>query len=257
MKRSLVSFWMLFAALLVITAQEKSGLPDNAPADIPIRVEYFFDTDPGFGKATGVASETAEQMSFNAPIADLNDGLHTLYVRAKNSKGWSQTQNRTFVKTPAPAGIKAAECYIDIDPGAGKGMEVPFAETDMNFTVDLTGMEPGEHWLYIRISNQLDQWEEIGSHTFTLINPVGTENAGADNLAVYPNPVSDFLFIRNENHTIQSVEITDMKGQQVCKQDTQGINMIAIPASHYATGTYMLTMRTLSQKNHTFKIIKK
>ncbi len=319
---------------------------------VQYNVEYFFDADPGFGKATGIAddnvqlvsetaNETIESVSFNTPIKNLNDGLHTLYVRAKNSKGWSQTQirtfmkaslaaesglniehveyfidtdpgygkgistglgenngvyafnvdmhpladgfhtlyararnvegnwssvmNRTFVKMILPsdlaAGIKAVEYYLDTDPGTGKGGNVPFHadRTDINFTVDLNNVAYGEHTLYLRILNHLDQWEAAGSHTFTLIGvPDGIDETDAANeLAIYPNPVSEFLFIKNENHIIKSVEIIDTKGHTVFMQHIQESNIITIPVYDYVKGVFIVKIHTHSGNVRELKMIKK
>ena len=313
-------------------------------------VEYFFDTDPGWGKGTGIedtdvqlvsetASEKSEMTSFNASIANLNDGLHTLYVRAKNSNGWSQTQNRTFMKaslaadpglnikymeyfidtdpnygkgisvdlgenngvyafnvdmqplsdglhtlyirarnvdgnwstvinrtfvkmilpSDLAAGIKAVEYYIDLDPGMGQGIHVPFHAdmADINFTADLNTLADGEHTLYLRILNHFNQWEDAGNHTFTLIDPNGIKDINVDELAVYPNPVSDLLYIKNEHYTIQKVEITDMTGHRVYKQNIRESSIISIPVSDYVPGTYILKIYTLSGDIRLLKIIKK
>jgi len=306
---------------------------------VEYNVEYFFNIDPGFGKGVGIASETLEEVSFNASIMDLSDGLHTLYVRAKNSHGWSQTQNRRFMKASLPAeigldienieyfidsdpgygkgisidlgensgtyaynvdlqsladgfhtlyvrarnvegnwspvmnrtfvkmilpsdlasDIKAVEYYIDTDPGAGNATQVLLSadNSEISFNVDLNSLTLGEHTLYLRAFNQSNQWEAIGSHTFTLISPDGIEGFDADNLIVYPNPVSDFLFIKNEHYSIQRVEITDMTGQTIQAQETPENNIITIPVHNYASGTFILKIYTHSENVRTLKIIKK
>ena len=54
-------------------------------------VEYFFDTDPGFGNGTQVTvNSTSLDSTFNFAIAALPAGLHTFFVRLKNSANqWS------------------------------------------------------------------------------------------------------------------------------------------------------------------------
>jgi len=189
--------------------------------------------------------------------------LHTLYVRAKNDNGWSQTQKRTFVKMILPselaAGIKAVEYYIDIDPGMGQGINVPFHAdmAEINFTADLNSLAVGEHTLYLRIFNHLNQWEDAGNHTFTLIDPNGIKDVNVDELVAYPNPVSNLLFIKNEHYTVQKVEITDMTGRMIYLQNVRESSIISIPVSGYVQGAYILKIYTHSGDVRILKIIKK
>lgn len=56
-------------------------------------MEYFFNTDPGFGLATPITISTAaDSVSViqNIPVPSLSIGAHKLYVRSKNAEGtWS------------------------------------------------------------------------------------------------------------------------------------------------------------------------
>lgn len=59
-------------------------------------VEYFFDTDPGVGKAasTTLVTRADGSFAFVVPRDKTTPGAHTLYVRAKNNpdRNWSLTQ---------------------------------------------------------------------------------------------------------------------------------------------------------------------
>ncbi len=58
------------------------------------QVEYFIDTDPGYGNGTQVTLPLAGndlEIDFNIPLTGLASGNHVLYVRAKNEQnGWGQ-----------------------------------------------------------------------------------------------------------------------------------------------------------------------
>src|ERR1043165_1651129 len=89
------------------------------------QAEYFFDTDPGFGNGTTIAVGTPAinkaSVSFNANVAALTNGIHTLYVRSKNSNGtWSQTNSTFFARVQslganphAVSNISKAEYFFD------------------------------------------------------------------------------------------------------------------------------------------------
>ena len=69
----------------------KSALTSESPQNIT-QVEYFVDSDPGFGNGTsiGISAGTDLNPSITADLSSLSDGFHVLYVRAKDTEGdWS------------------------------------------------------------------------------------------------------------------------------------------------------------------------
>jgi len=139
------------------------------------KVEYFIDTDPGYGSATDVPITTgAEQdISFTADLSSITDGFHVLYVRAKDAEGnWSQVFTRQFTKFQGGTGIPditKVEYFIDADPGYGSATDVPItagAEQDISFAADLTGVSKGFHILYLRVQDANDNWSQVMTRQF-------------------------------------------------------------------------------------------
>lgn len=73
------------------------------PANI-VKLEYFIDTDPGFGKGTNVPvtpGADLNNISFMLDMASISIGNHKVYVRAIDDKGhWSLTNLGTFKVDP-------------------------------------------------------------------------------------------------------------------------------------------------------------
>ncbi|QLH46029.1 MAG: hypothetical protein HWD58_10605 [Bacteroidota bacterium] len=67
------------------------------------QLEYFFNTDPGFGNATQASITPAANianMNINADVTALPQGIHQLYIRSKDANGnWSVTNRSFFYKT--------------------------------------------------------------------------------------------------------------------------------------------------------------
>lgn len=80
---------------------------------------------------------------------------------------------------------------------------------------------------------------------------LGTNNPKEKILAIYPNPVQDFLFIKNKNHIIEKISLVDISGKIIFSGKTESINMQSLP-----TGTYILNIQT-KEGFQNFKIIKK
>lgn len=73
----------------------------NGGLAIPIDyIEYFYDTDPGYGNAipyTSFSASTNLTETFFADVAGLNEGTHEFNIRLKNEiEQWSQTYSQEF-----------------------------------------------------------------------------------------------------------------------------------------------------------------
>ncbi|MBG8555869.1 T9SS type A sorting domain-containing protein [Hymenobacter guriensis] len=142
------------------------------------RIEYFVDTDPGFGSATNVpftAGATASGVTFAVNLSSLSAGFHSLGIRSKDANGkWSLTQQRTFYYEPTAsatlANITRVEYFVDTDPGFGSATSVPFTAASnvsgITFSVNLSSLSPGFHSLNIRTRDASGKWSLVTSRTF-------------------------------------------------------------------------------------------
>ena len=140
------------------------------------RVEYFFNTDPGFGLANPipvVPNVNIPDLSVNIPLAGLSPGLNTLFIRSANANNvWSITNWFLFLKTSLPpeASITAAEYFIDADPGFG--MAIPISVTftsnipDKPLAVDVSSKSEGLHTLFIRSKDANNKWSVTNKFLF-------------------------------------------------------------------------------------------
>lgn len=161
MKRVLKSLLACYGIMLMSAAS-------FAQANI-IAAEYFFDTDPGFGNGTTVGAITPAiniaALAFNANVAPLSNGMHTLFVRTKNVNGtWSITNKLNVAKVQAVGGnsnlisnINKAEYFYDTDPGFGNGTNIPITAattiSSLVFNADVSTLATGIHTLYLRVKD--------------------------------------------------------------------------------------------------------
>jgi hypothetical protein len=138
------------------------------------RVEYFVDTDPGFGNGTAITFTAASTINetFAVPLATVGDGFHFVSIRAKDDVNkWSTVVVRPFYKerifgASAPFGVVTAmEYFIDNDPGAGNGTAVTFTAAtttnDFTFVAPLTATTDGLHWLSVRAKDNANRWSTV------------------------------------------------------------------------------------------------
>ena len=171
-------------------------------------IEYFFDSDPGFGNGTDIPFTPGthiSDLSFAIDITSLDPGFHSLFVRARDSFGiWSLTNQRSFLKTKAETGLQeitAIEYFFDSDPGFGMGTPMPFTPSVQvqvdDFVIDITSLSPGFHKLFVRAKNETGTWALTNSWSFYKIAFSGTT----------PNVVAAEFFLNTDPGTGQGTPI--------------------------------------------------
>lgn len=113
-------------------------------------LEYFIDTDPGFGNGEQVEISDEETIIF-IRTANISPGAHLISVRTRDSDGhWSATvTNPLYVSQPVD--ILSAEYFVDNDPGEGRAVSVTVPEDgNISFNVPTSTMSLGMHQLVFR-----------------------------------------------------------------------------------------------------------
>ncbi|MBC7423594.1 MAG: hypothetical protein H7334_09105 [Ferruginibacter sp.] len=168
---SLDNSWLFFKPV----AGNTSVIPAGAVPALS-RIEYYIDTDPGYGAATNVpfaAGTSVANQVINLNPASLTTGIHKLGIRSRDANGaWSLDNGWLFFKPVAgntsiiPAGIVPAlsriEYYIDTDPGYGAATNVPFAAgtsvANQIVTLDPSTLTKGVHRFSIRSRDANGAW---------------------------------------------------------------------------------------------------
>nr|NQU89490.1 PKD domain-containing protein [Bacteroidota bacterium] len=159
----------------------KQILPEDANPGITY-LEYFFDTDPGFGLATPIEVDAFSpiEIAVNLPLELLDYGLHNLYVRSQDANGrWSIVLQRAFIMGNYPADplpeLVKAEYFIDEDPGQGLAEPVMFNPNngihEQEFDANLDGLEWGEHTIYMRAMDESGSWSITVAEPFNVEEP--------------------------------------------------------------------------------------
>ena len=131
-------------------------------------IEYFFDKDPGVGRAIQKgASMTGETltMAFDVNTDGLSEGVHHIGIRTLTDGTWSETKYRQFlVRRIEDDYVAHLEYFWNNDPGVGKGYVVditPGKEVTVEFDADLVELAEGTHALGLRAQSQSGRWSPI------------------------------------------------------------------------------------------------
>jgi len=209
-----------------------------------VDIEYYFDTDPGYGMGTAISlTELPDIMDLNSivSVASLSTGIHHLFVRSKNSSGkWSlDYQKAFFYRLPdIVENIQKLEYYIGDDPGLGNGIDIAVPSVnavpdvmDLQHLIDINSLAAGVQRISIRSQNDLDVW----SHTY--IQPIYV------NKNVNGNMVKAEYFIDTDPGYGMALEVTFTptldKSDHVFPIDVSGLDF----------GIYQLHVRYMSENN--------
>ncbi|MDQ2772992.1 MAG: IPT/TIG domain-containing protein, partial [Bacteroidota bacterium] len=163
-----------------LTSRRSFYYEPNATTAAPnvTKLEYFLDTDPGFGNGVDVPVTAATDVSGVAvavPLGSVSTGFHNLSIRSKDANGkWSLTAVRSFYYEPnatvAAPNVVKLEYFLDADPGFGSGVDVPVtAATDISgvaLAVPLGSVSPGFHSLQVRSQDANGKWSLTSVRTF-------------------------------------------------------------------------------------------
>ena len=175
------------------------------------RIEYFFDTDPGYGLGYPLKKANTGEHTYQMSFANLEAGFHLLCLRAQykadDAYQWSSTLSRPIYVVNSSSNIVAMEYYFDDEPGEGNGVAVeipadisePFA-----FQVDVNELSLGFHEFYVRVKDSNGKWSVLQSTTIEVIVPTGIDNIATDEL---------------------QKDVYDLQGRQFA-QPQRGVNII-------------------------------
>ncbi|RLD32031.1 MAG: hypothetical protein DRI83_11500 [Bacteroidetes bacterium] len=197
------------------------------------RAEYFIDTDPGFGMAVSIpipapGNDLALQLS--PGLESMDPGLHYINFRARDVSGrWGSVMNTIFLFVEMPSSaesqIQQVEYFIDTDPGFGLGTQLtlPSSGSDLtiDFTASLSGLDDGNHVLYIRAKNEQNKWGQVYAEGFAYTaTGVGDEEI-LSLFKIYPNPSSGTFQVEISDQLSDEfiISLMDMNGKLVYETD--------------------------------------
>lgn len=136
------------------------------------KVEYYFDTDPGFGNGISIPITAASDLTrdFAVPLTTISEGIHLFYVRAKSSTGlWSIPVSRPVIvqrnaQTASIFTIDRIEYFFDTDPGVGNAISIPISaapDLTTNFQMPITSLSEGFHTIYYRARSSNGLWSTL------------------------------------------------------------------------------------------------
>ncbi len=138
--------------------------------------EYYFDTDPGVGKATAITLNTSSlDSALKVNTTGLSAGIHTLAIRLKNNNNaWSSTYSNDiniFAGNDSVPSISSLEIFNNTDEGINKNILLPITKTaklDTTISIFIPDNGKDNSVVGLRLHNQAGQTGNVALSTISL-----------------------------------------------------------------------------------------
>jgi hypothetical protein len=142
----------------------------NAQVPAISRIEYYLDTDPGYGNATNLSFSGTTNATgvINIDMVPLSQGVHIVGVRSKDVNGaWSHDNKWLFVKpystvAATQPNINRVEWFLDNDPGYGNANALTISSAQdvsgLFFNIDMVPLAQGVHIVGVRSRDAKGSW---------------------------------------------------------------------------------------------------
>jgi len=194
--------WSLYTSRTIYIKTPSPPLPTNKQNEC----EYFFNTDPGVGIATGFATfnavnDTTLTKQVITSNYNLSPGFNTLFFRIKNTEGkWGLYANRTiYVKGPpkdSAAALSYGEYFFDTDPGVGNGVPFNFpvvSQKDTTININISSLSTGVHNIFFRFRDTLGINSLYAGRYFRICGVTALGNFSADTVCLGGSDSTNFI----------------------------------------------------------------
>ena len=188
------------------------------------RIEYFFDSDPGYGQGRSAENPTTGESQYALSVDGLTQGAHMLFIRATDNQGrWSEVTSKSiFVINNGRGEVSRIEYFFDTDPGFGQATAIENPQNgEANYALSIDGLSQGAHTLYLRAADDRGIWSSVIAHPLYVCGPTtgiaaleyffddnDPGEGQATQVTLPENPLEQFVFSANAsalaegNHTL-------------------------------------------------------
>jgi len=233
--------------------------PPSEPKPELAEMEYFIDTDPGFGTASSlnVINDSIAEFTHTFDITDLSyDTVHFVGIRAIDNEGiWGHTYFLPFTVSNVAAALPNLtyiEYFIDSDPDFGNGTKVyfdPDSVWDEEIVIDLQSQSLGNHFLGIRGYEENRKFSHTFLYDFTVVpfyTIVSSFSEGgvidpAGSIMVNEGSDADFAINPETGHHIWDVEIDGLSEGVITTY-----NFINVTEDHSIYASFVIDTLTIT-----------
>jgi hypothetical protein len=259
--------------------------PSAQPAAPAIdRMEYYIDSDPGFGNATAISvpGNTGDINNYSVNLAlsgSLTIGTHYLYIRSKQNP-WSISNVVAFnASSTLPVSWLYVKALLNDNNGIiswatgseqnterfelehstdaihftkiGTVAAAGNSSTDLHYSFTHTGLPQGMNYYRIK------QLDIDGNYKYSMVVVLLKRN-GLRNTIIAPNPVSDMLHIIEPSQIrLLVAEVYSSNGSLLLQKTINSNGQVnSLPVKNLPKGVYHLVLKYEKNEVKTFSFVK-
>lgn len=184
-------------------------------------LEYFYDTDPGYGMAKQVSLTEGGNIVYLSADG-LSEGIHLMSMRSKDKDGrWSSVVSSP-VYVVSSHDFDKAEWFVDTDPGEGKANQLALNGNVVNFSVPTNSLSISSHKLVLRVKmSGTDKWIVISEIPFEVTQKSGVISVTMD-MDVKMSCSNGLLHLSSSQPMDAVVEVYGMDGKKYSDEHWDG-----------------------------------
>jgi hypothetical protein len=245
------------------------------------QVEYYIDTDPGFGNGnliTVASSADVNDFSFSLPMGGLTQGNHTIYIRGRQNP-WSLSAYAEFMYGSTlpvnwlyvKAEVDGSDAVLNWATGSEENNAefiVEYSTNGIRFdsvgTLPATNSSVGSSYRFRHLNPmagaayyRIRQVDEDGKSTLSKVVMVLFVQT-TQQLILFPNPATETVHIFLPQSTSKArIEVYDNMGHLIknLQQSVSGQNIVSIPVQRLPKGSYYVIVK-LNEELKTLRFIK-
>ena len=218
------------------------------------RIEYFINSDPGFGNGTPLdftVDNGDAHVNEMIDVSQFDEGFNFLYVRSSNISGlWGMTLKRAFfLKKGSKAGIKTLEYYFTDENGFTTQTfyyQLENGEESFTFNPNVTELSfTHDYTMHIWAIDSIDRRSFEASMDFTYEQTVGISDIKINRNFIYPNPASDVIHLKLDNNLLENskqYQIISMDGRIFMQAALNTQNDVTVNVDHLPKGKYFVQL---------------
>ncbi len=205
--------------------------PDNSISSVAKLKKYQYWFDSNFAAKIEESITPGDEFILTKDFSanSLSTGIHSVQVRFQDENGvWSVPTTQYFRKSPAydetTNRIVSYEYWFDELFLTRTEKSIVETSLVLNFaeSINTGSLAKGQHTVSVRFKDAHNQWTPTSKASFYRndVSVDAKENLSAPELKLYPNPVTNTLFINyGKIEGSVSFEIQDLYGKVVFRQD--------------------------------------
>lgn len=237
------------------TSNKTSEIEEKSVQNAIGRIEYFINSDPGFGNGISLdftLDNNDAHVSEIIDVSQFDEGFNFFYVRSQTVSGtWGMTVKRAFfLKKGSKSGIKTLEYYFTGEGGFNSQTyyyQLENSEESFVFSPDVSELSfSNDYTMHVWAIDSIDRRSFEASMDFTYAqDQVGISDIVINRNFIYPNPATEVIHLKLDNQLLENstqFRILSIDGKIYRQANMNTLTDPSVNIGHLPKGKYFVQL---------------